>query len=135
MIVVFGSAKHAMGQSNQITGIVGTPRYMSPEQVRDEAVTNRADLWVMGVMILAMLAGLPCFYGDSLPSLSQQISNVQPPPVSQLRGDVPDALNKIVMRCLKKNLKQRYKTGMDVAGDLINVSDALAAAAEEISEQ
>lgn len=135
MIVDFGIAKHAMGQSTQIQGIVGTPRYMSPEQVRDEDVGNQSDLFSMGVMVYEMLAGVPCFYGDSLPSLTHQILNVEPPPVSQLRGDVPDALNKIVLRCLKKNLKQRYKTGMDVAGDLINVSDALATAAEEISEQ
>ena len=135
MIVDFGVAKHAIGQSTQITGIVGTPRYMSPEQVRDEDVTNQTDIWAMGVMIYEMLAGVPCFFGDSLPSLTHQIINVEPPPVSQLRGDVPDALNKIVSRCLKKNLKQRYKTGMDVAGDLINVSDALQAQAEEISEQ
>jgi len=135
MIVDFGIAKHAIGQSTQITGIVGTPRYMSPEQVRDEDVTNQADLWAMGVTIYEMLAGVPCFFGDSLPSLTHQIINVEPPPVSQLRGDVPDALNKIVLRCLKKNLKQRYKTGMDVAGDLINVSDELSAQAEEISEQ
>ncbi len=135
MIVDFGIAKHAVGQSTQITGIVGTPRYMSPEQVRDEDVTNQADLWAMGVTIYEMLAGVPCFFGDSLPSLTHQIINVEPPPVSQLRGDVPDSLNKIVLRCLKKNLKQRYKTGMDVAGDLINVSDALSSQAEEISEQ
>lgn len=135
MIVDFGIAKHAKGQSTQIQGIVGTPRYMSPEQVRDEDVGNQSDLFSMGVMVYEMLAGVPCFYGDSLPSLTHQILNVEPPAVSQLRGDVPDALNKIVLRCLKKNLKQRYKTGMDVAGDLINVSDELAAAAEEISEQ
>jgi serine/threonine protein kinase len=135
MIVDFGVAKHTLGHSTQITGIVGTPRYMSPEQVRDEDVTNQTDLFSMGVMIYEMLAGVPCFYGDSLASLTHQIINVEPPPVSQLRGDVPDALNKIVMRCLKKNLKQRYKTGMDVAGDLINVSDELSTQAEEIAEQ
>jgi serine/threonine protein kinase len=134
MIVDFGIAKHAVGQSTQITGIVGTPRYMSPEQVRDEDVGNQTDLFSMGIMIYEMLAGVPCFYGDSLPSLTHQIINVEPPPVSQLRGDVPDSLNKILHRCLKKSLKQRYKTGMDVAGDLINVSDALSAQAEEISE-
>ncbi len=135
MIVDFGIAKHALGQSTQISGIVGTPRYMSPEQVRDEDVGNQTDLFSMGVMIYEMLTGVPCFYGDSLASLTHQIVNNEPPPVSQLRGDVPDALNKIVMRCLKKNLKQRYKTGMDVAGDLINVSDTLTTQAEEISEQ
>ncbi|HEX7964790.1 MAG TPA: serine/threonine-protein kinase [Gammaproteobacteria bacterium] len=135
MIVDFGVAKHALGQSTQITGIVGTPRYMSPEQVRDEDVGNQTDLFSMGVMIYEMLTGVPCFFGDSLPSLTHQIINTEPAPLSQLRNDVPDSLNKIVLRCLKKNLKQRYKTGMDVAGDLINVSDALSSQAEEIAEQ
>ena len=135
MIVDFGVAKHGMGQSTQISGIVGTPRYMSPEQVKDEEITNQTDLFSMGVTIYEMLAGVPCFFGDSLPSLTHQIINVEPAPLTQLRSDIPEALNKIVMRCLRKNLKQRYKTGMDVAGDLINVSDDLSSRAEEIAEQ
>ena len=135
MIVDFGIAKHALGTSTQITGIVGTPRYMSPEQVSGGDVTNQTDIFSMGIMIYEMLTGTPCFFGDSLPSLTHQIINADPPPVTQMRTDVPDALNKIVQRCLKKALKQRYKTGMDVAGDLINVSDSLTSRAEEISEQ
>jgi serine/threonine protein kinase len=135
MIVDFGVAKNLVSQSTQISGIVGTPRYMSPEQVRDEDVTNQTDLFSMGVMTHEMLTGVPAFFGDSLPSLTHQIINIDPPPVAQLRADVPDALNKIIMRCLKKNLKQRYKTGMDIAGDLINVFDNLSSQAEEISEQ
>ncbi len=135
MIVDFGVAKHALGTSTQITGIVGTPRYMSPEQVSGGDVSNQTDLFSMGIMIYEMLVGTPCFSGDSLPSLTHNIINIDPPPLSQLRPDVPEALNKIVMRCLKKPLKLRYKTGMDVAGDLINVSDGLTSRAEEISEQ
>ena len=135
MIVDFGVAKHALGASTQITGIVGTPRYMSPEQVSGGEVNNQTDLFAMGIMIYEMLAGTACFFGDSLPSLTHNIVNIDPPPVSQLRPDIPEALNKIVMRCLKKPLKLRYKTGMDVAGDLINVSDGLTSRAEEISEQ
>jgi len=135
MIVDFGVAKHAVSTSTQISGIVGTPRYMSPEQVRDEDVTNQTDLFSMGVMIYEMLAGVPCFYGDSLPSLTHQIINDEPANLAQLRADVPEALNKIVMRCLRKTVKTRYKTGMDVAGDLINVFDDLSSQAEEISEQ
>ena len=135
MIVDFGVAKHTLGQSTQITGIVGTPRYMSPEQVSGGDVSNQTDIFSMGIMIYEMLTGTPCFFGDSLPSLTHQIINVDPPPVTQMRTEVPEALNKIIMRCLKKPLKQRYKTGMDVAGDLINVSDSLTRRAEEISEQ
>ncbi|HEV2110591.1 MAG TPA: serine/threonine-protein kinase, partial [Gammaproteobacteria bacterium] len=135
MIVDFGVAKHTLGESTQITGIVGTPRYMSPEQVSGGDVNNQTDLFSMGIMIYEMLTGTPCFFGDTLPSLTHQIINVDPPSVTELRSEVPEALNTIVMRCLKKPLKQRYKTGMDVAGDLINVSDSLTSRAEEISEQ
>ncbi|HEV2321730.1 MAG TPA: serine/threonine-protein kinase, partial [Gammaproteobacteria bacterium] len=98
MIVDFGIAKHALGASTQITGIVGTPRYMSPEQVSGGDVNNQSDLFSRGVMVYEMLAGVPCFFGDSLPSLTHQIINIDPPPVPQLRADVPESLNKILQR-------------------------------------
>src|SRR5579872_4761477 len=82
MIVDFGVAKHALGQSTQITGIVGTPRYMSPEQVSGGEVNNQTDLFSMGIMIYEMLTGTPCFFGDTLPSLTHQIINVDPPQVT-----------------------------------------------------
>ncbi|HWP94337.1 MAG TPA: serine/threonine-protein kinase [Gammaproteobacteria bacterium] len=135
MIVDFGIAKTGQLQTTQIQGMVGTPRYMSPEQVRGEEVTSQSDIFSLGVMIYEMLTGMPPFQGESLPSLTHQILNVEPPPVNQLRVDMPDVLAKITMRCLRKQTSKRYKTGLDVAGDLAHVFDYLEEQAEEIAEQ
>ncbi|MCG8435878.1 MAG: serine/threonine-protein kinase [Gammaproteobacteria bacterium] len=134
MIVDFGIAKNAKEHSTRITGIVGTPRYMSPEQVRSEDVTNQSDLFSLGVMMYELLTGLRPFLGDNLPALTHQILNIDPIKIGQYRADTPDILNKIVMRCLKKEKKTRYKTGMDIAGDLSYVFDYLEEQGEEISE-
>ena len=135
MIVDFGIAKSTQAKSTQIEGMVGTPRYMSPEQVRSEEVTNQTDLFSLGVMVYELLSGMRPFYGDTLPSLTHQILNVDPVPVDQYRVDVPEILARVVMRCLKKDTKARYKTGMDIAGDLAYVFDYLEETEEEISEQ
>ncbi len=135
MIVDFGIAKSVKAQSTQIEGMVGTPRYMSPEQVRSEDVTNQTDLFSLGVMVYELLTGMRPFYGETLPSLTHQILNVDPVPVDQYRVDVPEILTRVVTRSLKKETKNRYKTGMDVAGDLAYVFDYLEETEEEISEQ
>ncbi|MGH8369519.1 MAG: protein kinase domain-containing protein, partial [Gammaproteobacteria bacterium] len=135
MIVDFGVAKSAFDETTHIGGIVGTPRYMAPEQINDLEITNQSDIFSMGIMIYEMLTGVPPFMSDSLPGLTNQILNHEPLPVDKLRADVPEPLNRIVMRCLKKPLKTRYKTCMDIAGDLINVSDNLDTKSAEFNEQ
>ncbi len=135
MIVDFGNAKTAVGQTNPTVGVVGTPRYMSPEQVRGEAVTNQSDIFSMGALIYELVAGTPAFSGDTLPGLTHQILHADPQPLIERRSGIPDVLNHIVMRCLRKPLKRRYESCMDIAGDLINVSGSLKARATEINEQ
>ena len=135
MIVDFGVAKSAFDETTHIGGVVGTPRYMAPEQINDLDITNQSDIFSMGIMIYEMLTGMPPFMSDSLPGLTNQILNHEPAPVSNLRADVPDVMNRIVMRCLKKPLKNRYKTCMDIAGDLINVTDDLDTKSAEVNEQ
>jgi serine/threonine protein kinase len=135
MIVDFGVAKSAFDETTHIGGVVGTPRYMAPEQGNDLEITNQSDIFSMGIMIYEMLTGTPPFMSDSLPGLTNRILNHEPPAVDKLRADLPAPLHRIVMRCLKKPLKTRYKTCMDIAGDLINVSDNLDTKSAEFNEQ
>ncbi|HET7921439.1 MAG TPA: serine/threonine-protein kinase [Gammaproteobacteria bacterium] len=135
MIVDFGVAKSAFDETTHIGGIVGTPRYMAPEQINDQEITNQSDIFSMGVTIYELLTGIPPFISDTLPGLTNQILNHDPKPVTTLRTDIPEPLNRIVMRCVKKPLKTRYKTCMDIAGDLINVSDDLDTKSAEVTEQ
>jgi hypothetical protein len=128
-------AKQTGMATTQIHGMVGTPRYMSPEQIETKEVNNQTDLWSLGVMTYELLTGMQPFYGETLPQLAHSIVNTDPVSVSNYRVDTPEVLARIVMRCLKKTLKARYAMGMDIAGDLAYVFDDLDDKAQEIAEQ
>jgi serine/threonine protein kinase len=102
----------------QVHGYVGSPLYMSPEQVREETLTNQSDLFSLGVVMYELLAGKHPFHGESLPGIIQKITETSHTPITEVRSDVPPVLGHIVDRCLKKRPGDRYKTGLDLAGDL-----------------
>ena len=82
--------------------IIGSARYMSPEQVRSKPVDARSDIYSLGVVMYEMLAGHPPFDGANMPEIARQHLNSPPPPLSEIRSDLPPGLEKIVMRCLEK---------------------------------
>ncbi len=102
----------------QVHGYVGSPLYMSPEQVHEDTLTNQSDLFSLGVVMYELLAGRHPFQGESLPGIIQKITETPHTPLQELRSDVPPVLAHIVDRCLKKRPAERYKTGLDLAGDL-----------------
>jgi serine/threonine-protein kinase len=95
--------------------VLGTPQYMSPEQTQGAKVDGRSDLFSVGIMLYLMLTGQPPFQGDSLVALAMKIVNEPPPPLEGLRPDVPQALRRIVERCLAKQPAQRFQTGAELA--------------------
>jgi len=102
----------------QVHGYVGSPLYMSPEQILEAPLSNTSDLFSLGVTIYELLTGKHPFAGDSLPSIIQKITEQPHVPVCELRQDVPPVLGHIVDRCLMKKSTDRYKTGLDLAADL-----------------
>ncbi len=95
--------------------VIGTARYMSPEQACGEAVDRRSDLYSLGATLFYGLTGRPPFQGRNLPAIiSQQVARPAPSVVS-VRPEVPARLAEVVDRCLQKSADDRFETGDDVA--------------------
>jgi eukaryotic-like serine/threonine-protein kinase len=97
---------------------VGTPAYMSPEQVDGKSADARSDVFAMGTLLYEMLAGQRPFRGDTPVSLLSAILRDSPPPLRSLRPDVPRYLQRVVERCLAKNPDERYASAAELLLDL-----------------
>jgi serine/threonine-protein kinase len=98
--------------------VMGTPRYMSPEQARGEKVDARSDLFSLGVMLYEMIAGRPPFAGATPSDVMAAILRDEPPPLSAHLPDCPASLERIVRRCLAKAPAARYQTAAELAAEL-----------------
>ena len=127
----FGLALNVGAETTQITG-VGSPAYMSPEQIREELVDHRTDLYSLGVVMYQMLIGQLPFRANNKFSMIYQITQHDPPPPSALRRNVPSSLDRIVRRAMQKEAAKRYHSGDEFAEDLI---EALRAGLGEASRE
>src|SRR5687768_12277106 len=100
--------------------IIGTARYMSPEQARGQTVDARSDIFSFGVVLYEMLAGKPPFGGENAMDVIGSILNKEPVPLSQT-AEVPHELERIVNKALRKDREERYQTAKDLLIDLKDV--------------
>ncbi len=98
--------------------MLGSPRYMSPEQVKGEAVDGRSDIFSLGAVCHEMLTGRPLFDAEALPALLFRIVNSQVAAPGALRAGVPAELDRIILKCLAKSPEQRYASASELAMDL-----------------
>jgi serine/threonine protein kinase len=126
---------NADSTTTQMGGMMGSPRYMSPEQLREEHVTNQTDIFSLGVVMYELLTGRQPFPADSFSRLVNTILNDEAPPMSDYRSDLPEALNDIVMKALEKDVANRYQMGLDFAADLTKEFDTLEKPKEDISAE
>ena len=122
--------------SGQITRpgmIVGTPRYMSPEQIRGLNADQRADIYAVGAVLFEMLAGRPPFLGDNMFDLAQAILNDHPPALQGPPGVI--AMDRVIRRALLKDPTARYPLADAMAAELrgVPVSDASTGGAVAVS--
>src|SRR6184192_3835577 len=89
--------------------VLGTARYMSPEQTRGQTVDARSDIWSLGVVIYEMIAGIPPFRGETPSDCIASILTTEPPPLSGVLSDIPVKLQSIVQKALRKNSDERYR--------------------------
>jgi serine/threonine protein kinase len=101
--------------------ILGTPAYMSPEQIRGEDLDGRSDLFSLGSILYELLTGVKLFSGPNLAVMSQKITHENPPPASRVNPRVPPAVDEILKKVLAKNRNDRYSRGKDFSKDLRKV--------------
>lgn len=114
----FGSALIESQQTTQVSG-VGSPAYMSPEQIREQILTHQTDIYSLAVTMYKLLTGKLPFDARNNYSMIYQIVNIEPPPPSTFRPEIPPSLDKIVMRAMHKDITQRYPTWDEFARDLV----------------
>lgn len=112
-------------QQTQIGNVLGTPHYMSPEQVIGEKVDSRSDLFSAGVVLYQLLTGHLPFEGDTLISVAYKITKTDPPSLDKVRADLPLSLRRVIERALKKQPDKRFQTGEEFAQALVGVQHEL----------
>ncbi len=111
----FGIAK-ALSSSRTRTGVIlGTPNYMSPEQIMGQRIDARSDIFSLGVLLFQLLTGELPFRGDNLSSLLYQITQVRHPSVREVNPKVPKACGQIIDRALAKKPEERFKNAAEMA--------------------
>jgi len=113
----FGAAIIQNYEGTLVSG-VGSPAYMSPEQISDLPLTQQSDIYSLGVTMYKLLTGRLPFEANNSHSLLYQAVHSEPPPPKTFRLDIPDELNAIVQRAMKKDLSQRYQSWDEFAQDL-----------------
>src|SRR5260221_1778284 len=118
-ITDFGSAgRRAASELTETGMLLGSPKYMSPEQVIGKRADHRSDIFSLGVIIYEMLCGAAPFNGENVTALMYQTVNFVPPPPSSVNAAVPEMLDFIVAKMLAKPVDERYQDAQEVARDL-----------------
>jgi len=126
-ITDFGIARMPASAVKTMTGmILGSPRYMSPEQVIGKAIDHRSDIFSLGVVLYETLTGIAPFDGDNVNAIMYATVNTNPVPPSTLNPDIPTMLDLIAAKALAKAVDDRYQTMRELYADLREVKRMLA---------
>jgi serine/threonine-protein kinase len=114
----FGIARITDSSKTKTGMVLGTPSYMSPEQLAGHKIEGQSDLFSLGVTFYQMLTGKLPFMGDSMAQLMYKIANEPTPDILALNPNLPACVVAIVNRMMEKQPEQRYKTGAEIAQDI-----------------
>ncbi|MDO4901435.1 Stk1 family PASTA domain-containing Ser/Thr kinase [Actinomyces sp.] len=127
-VMDFGIARAVEDSAATVTqthAVVGTAQYLSPEQARGEVVDARSDLYSTGCLLYELLTGQPPFTGDSAVAIAYQHVREIPRPPSSIAADIPDSLDRVVLKALAKNRDDRYQDAAHMRADLLAAARGL----------
>jgi len=110
-VVDFGIARIGTGSKTKTGVVLGTPPYMSPEQLSGKTVDGRSDIFSLGILLFELLSGQRPFDADSVTTLMVKIAKDPHPDISTLRGGIPVCMRNIIDKALEKDPNKRYQTG------------------------
>ncbi|WP_408998681.1 protein kinase domain-containing protein [Syntrophus buswellii] len=114
----FGIARVMSSSKTQTGAVLGTPSYMSPEQISGQKIDGRSDLFSLGVVFYEMLTGEKPFQGDSIGTLMYKITSTAPKPLRERAPHLPELFADIVDKAIEKDLEKRYQNGGEFVSDL-----------------
>ena len=126
----FGIARAGTSQMTEVGSIIGTAQYLSPEQAKGAPVDQTSDLYSVGIVLYELLTGKVPFSGDSPVEIAMKHISAIPEPPSTLRPDVPEDLDKVVLRALAKTPEERYQSAEEMDRDLARVAEGVAISRE-----
>jgi len=131
-IMDFGVARHLAGPELTAEGIaVGTPHYMSPEQALGESVDQRTDIYALGVVLFEMVIGRPPFEGESGLAVVLKHKSELPRHPRELNAEVPENLDRLIIKCLAKKKENRYQSAEELLAELVRFTEGEAALSPE----
>lgn len=130
----FGAALAVRSEATQLAGLVGSPSYMSPEQVQEQDLTHHSDMFSLGVVVYELLTGRSPFDAETDFATLYRITNESPTAPRLLRTDLPEHLDAVLLRALAKQPHDRFASWADFAHALLAVQHALPAQRSQDSE-
>jgi serine/threonine protein kinase/Tfp pilus assembly protein PilF len=125
-IMDFGIARSIKVKGiTRVGSIIGTPEYMSPEQVKGEKVDRRSDIYSLGIILFEMMTGQVPFEGDTSLSIALKHEKEIPPDPREFNAQIPKELSRVILRCLEKDKERRFQGAGELFSDLVKVDEEI----------